>query len=259
MPSSPYLPWRHLACPPHHTPLVASSHALLTIPPLARPLPGSSPMLRSASRTRGHGRRPSVDTRSPLDGLPGPTPPPMARRHPDAVSPSSNSSPPLVTWRASRPALHASGLPMLSRPSPTPRRQTSFRARSSERRRARASASPRHCASLNRRQTATRHSQSRTSLRVSWPPSAPTMPYTPPRQRAASSRPTSPPQSTGVGWCTLRRARSPRRLLFVPRSSRTHAPSCRCPPHYAQSRVWTFKPKSYPPSSRTASSHAMPA
>ena len=43
MPSSPDLPWRHVACPPHPTSLGDTWHALLTRPPLATPgMPSSA-------------------------------------------------------------------------------------------------------------------------------------------------------------------------------------------------------------------------
>ena len=44
MPSSPYSPWRHVACPPHHTPLGDTWHALLTILPLVPRGRSSSPI-----------------------------------------------------------------------------------------------------------------------------------------------------------------------------------------------------------------------
>ena len=64
MPSSPHFPWCHFACPPHHTPLGALSHALLTTLPLVPRVTGLD-----AARTLTNALLCQLPSAPPLEAL----------------------------------------------------------------------------------------------------------------------------------------------------------------------------------------------
>ena len=89
MPSSPYHPWRHVACPPHPT----TWHALLTLLPLA-------PRGRPPTQLEPHQRDACTGIASPLPSSPpssSPPPPPPLSSSPPPPPPLSSTHPPLQT------------------------------------------------------------------------------------------------------------------------------------------------------------------